>query len=92
MPEYVDYAEYYDQDHGLMTVNIPVYLEYANETGGPILELARGTGRVLIPIAKAGFTIYGLDISENMLAIAEEKIKEMKVSEVTLCHGRYDQL
>jgi SAM-dependent methyltransferase len=70
-----------------MTVDIPFYLEFARETGGPILELACGTGRVLIPIAEAGFTIYGLDISENMLEIAEEKIREMKLSGVSLIHG-----
>jgi cyclopropane fatty-acyl-phospholipid synthase-like methyltransferase len=87
LPEYVDYAEYYDQDHGPMIVDIPFYVEFARETGGPILELACGTGRVLIPIAEARFTIYGLDISENMRKIAEEKIREMKLSGVSLIHS-----
>ncbi|NIO00161.1 MAG: class I SAM-dependent methyltransferase, partial [Anaerolineae bacterium] len=67
MPRYVDYAEYYDHDHvgGPMTEDIPFYIGYAEETGGPILELACGTGRVLIPIAEAGFKVHGLDLSEN---------------------------
>jgi len=34
MPRYVDYAEYYDHDH-VMTEDIPFYLGYADETGGP---------------------------------------------------------
>lgn len=86
-PKYVDYAEYYDYDGGPMTVDIPFYLEYAKETGGPILELACGTGRVLIPIAETGVTIHGLDISENMLEIAAEKIIERELSNVTLSLG-----
>ena len=75
MPTYVDYAEYYDIDHAI-TVDIPFYIDYANATGGPILELACGTGRVLIPIAEAGFTVHGIDISENMLQVARRKISE----------------
>ena len=75
MPEYVDYAEYYDQSH-IITKDIQFYLEYAKQTGGPVLELACGTGRVLIPIADAGIRIHGLDLSVNMLKIAEKKISE----------------
>jgi len=90
MPRYVDYAEYYDYDNvgGHMTEDIPFYLGYAEETGGPILELACGTGRVMIPIAEAGFTIHGLDLSENMLEVARRKIKEKGLSDrVTLTRG-----
>ena len=35
--------------------------------GGPILELGCGTGRVLLPLARAGFEITGLDLSAQML-------------------------
>lgn len=52
MSKYVDYAEYYDFDHRFEE-DIPFYLEYAKETGGPILELACGTGRILLPFAKS---------------------------------------
>ena len=88
LPKYVDYAEYYDYDIGNVTIDIPFFLNYAKETGGPILELACGTGRVLIPLAEAGFNIHGLDISENMLKIAEKKLEEKKLSNlVTLTEG-----
>ncbi len=82
VPEYVDYAEYYDQSH-IMTKDIQFYLEYAKQTGGPVLELACGTGRVLIPIADAGIRIHGLDLSENMLKIAEKKISERGLNNLT---------
>ena len=75
MPEYVDYAEYYDQDHAT-AIDIPFYLDHARECGSPILELACGTGRVLIPLAEAGFELYGVDASENMLAMCERKVRE----------------
>ena len=82
VPKYIDYAEYYDYDHigQPMMVDVPFYIEYARETGGPILELACGTGRVLVPIAEAGFTVHGLDISENMLHVARAKINDKKLS------------
>ena len=47
MAEYIDYAEYYDADTDY-TLDIPFYLEYAQKAGSPALELACGTGRVLM--------------------------------------------
>lgn len=35
--------------------------------GGPVLELGCGTGRVLLPLARAGIEITGLDLSTRML-------------------------
>jgi SAM-dependent methyltransferase len=58
---------------GPMKGDVDFYLECAREFGGPILELATGTGRVLWPIAAAGFDIVGIDISEDMLAIARAR-------------------
>jgi SAM-dependent methyltransferase len=53
--------------------DIPFYMEQAARTGGPILELACGTGRVTIPLAEAGHEIWGVDLSSEMLAVLEEK-------------------
>jgi ubiquinone/menaquinone biosynthesis C-methylase UbiE len=75
MAEYVDYAEYYDFDHDT-TVDVSFYLDYAHQCGSPILELACGTGRLMIPLAEAGFEVYGVDFSENMLAICRQKVAE----------------
>jgi SAM-dependent methyltransferase len=49
------------------------YLELARRTGGPVMEVGCGTGRVLIPIAKEGFECVGLDASESMLEVARSK-------------------
>ena len=48
-------------------------LEQAEITGGPILELACGTGRVLWTLGDAGYEVTGLDLSRPMLARAEAK-------------------
>jgi SAM-dependent methyltransferase len=71
--EYVDYAEYYDFDHDTQ-VDVEFYLDYAHQCGSPILELACGTGRLVIPLAEAGFEMYGVDLSENMLAVCRRKV------------------
>ena len=75
MSTYVDYAEYYDVDHQGQ-IDVPFYREYAEGCGSPVLELACGTGRVLIPLAEAGFDMVGLDQSENMLARCRDKVAE----------------
>lgn len=49
------------------------YTALAQETGGPVLEVACGTGRVSIPIARLGFQVTGLDIVPGMLDLARSK-------------------
>jgi SAM-dependent methyltransferase len=47
--------------------------ELAAASGGPVLELGAGTGRVSIPLAEAGSRVVGLDRSVAMLRVAEAK-------------------
>ena len=47
------------------------YIEAARECGGPVLELACGAGRVLVPMAEAGIEVYGLEASWPMLKKAQ---------------------
>ncbi len=51
------------------------YIRYAHQSGDPILELACGSGRLLIPIAQAGHRIDGVDNSEAMLDRLKNKLK-----------------
>lgn len=53
--------------------DIPFWMGKAREYGDPVLELACGTGRVAIPLAKEGFRVTGTDISHPMLAEARRK-------------------
>src|SRR5262245_36074593 len=49
------------------------YLALARETGGPVLELGCGTGRILLPIARSGIECVGLDASKAMLDVLRSK-------------------
>lgn len=55
----------YDLDtRSIVRDDIPFYLYYARQCGGEILEVACGTGRVCIPLARSGFHVTGYDLSE----------------------------
>lgn len=49
------------------------YRALARESGGPVLELGCGTGRVLLPIARDGLACTGLDSSPAMLDVLRAK-------------------
>ena len=57
----------YHAHHSRHMEDLPFWLELAAQTGGPILELGCGTGRVLIPLAQAGYCAIGLDHDLSML-------------------------
>jgi ubiquinone/menaquinone biosynthesis C-methylase UbiE len=73
-------AELYDKlssefyDYHAKRGDIDFFLDYAKESGGPVLELGCGTGRVLIPTARTGVKITGLDLSAEMLNICRSKL------------------
>lgn len=56
-------AKYYDGAYAAKQdlVDLPFYLELAEQSRGPVLEVACGTGRVLLPIARRGIEICGVD-------------------------------
>ena len=56
--------------------DVEFYLRQAEVTGGPVLELACGTGRVTLPLCDAGLDVTGLDRSEHMLRVARSKLRE----------------
>jgi SAM-dependent methyltransferase len=54
------------------------YKEIAAHTGGPIVELCCGTGRVSIPLAEQGFQITGVDVSAGILERFRENLRREK--------------
>ena len=77
-------AEYYDPFHLPGKIppcegDVAFYLGMARRARGPVLELACGTGRVTIPIAKAGIDATGLDLAPAMLRIARSKAGDLPV-------------
>ena len=67
-------ARYYDLSHQSLVEDIPFLLRVAAETGGPALELGCGSGRLLVPLARAGYAVTGVDNSPEMLARAELRL------------------
>ena len=52
------------------------FVEAAREAGSPVLEVGCGTGRVLIPTARAGLDITGLDLSSHMLDVCRRRLRD----------------
>jgi len=61
------FPQLYHAHHNRYLEDIPFWLELANQHGDPVLELGCGTGRVLLPLARAGHRVIGLDNNLSML-------------------------
>ena len=75
--EYAFVADLYDRvvpyrERG----DVAFFVDAAKNAGGPVLEVGCGTGRILIPIARAGIDIVGLDLSQHMLAVCRERLRQ----------------
>jgi SAM-dependent methyltransferase len=71
---------------------VDFYVALAEEARGPVVELAVGTGRVAIPIARrTGRRVIGLDVSSEMLAVARRRAADAGV-EVELHLGDMTEL
>jgi len=66
-------AEWYDEWLGRRRDDVEFYADFFAGYTGTVLELACGTGRILLPIAAAGVDIHGLDGSADMCRILESK-------------------
>ncbi len=55
--------------------DVDFYLKTCRGAAGKVLEVGCGTGRILIPVARGGGHIVGLDISQQMLVKCEEKLQ-----------------
>src|SRR6266508_2950244 len=73
MSEYDAIARIYDPWSRSVTEDVPFYLEEARRSGGPVVELGVGTGRIAVPIAAQGSRVIGVDSSPAMLEICRER-------------------
>jgi SAM-dependent methyltransferase len=79
------YARFYDLEFGDLTSDLLMVQQFAARCGSPILELACGTGRVLLPLAREGYQVTGIDVSPAMLEVARHKVEEEDLADrVTL--------
>ncbi len=73
MNDYTPFAELYDLFYGDFKEDIDMYRGFAERTGGPILEVGSGTGRVALALAEEHHSIVGLELSEAMRITAQRK-------------------
>jgi 2-polyprenyl-3-methyl-5-hydroxy-6-metoxy-1,4-benzoquinol methylase len=70
-------VKYYDQSFGISGESeINWYLKRARKIGGPVLDLACGTGRIAILLAREGFEVHAIDQSEGMLDVFRRKLEQ----------------
>src|ERR1700730_18691528 len=73
---YAEIAPYYDLGMAGFDDDVGLYLGFAQHAKGRILELGCGTGRLLLPLAEAGFALTGVDRSAAMLEQARDRLVE----------------
>ena len=66
--------------------DVKFYLDYLKQFRGKIiLEVGAGTGRITIPLLKAGLNVTALDISPSILKVLREKAKRENISAKIIC-------
>ncbi len=78
MDVYDEMAEFYDLIYS-DRLDLEFYLREARNARGPVLEVACGTGRILLRLLREGVDAYGIDISEGMLGILARKAAQEKL-------------
>jgi len=66
-------AEIYDPWSVSVTEDVGFYLDEARRSGGPVVELGVGTGRIAVPIAADGIRVIGVDSSRGMLDVCARR-------------------
>ncbi len=79
MTDYDLIAPFYDVEHAHFDEDLNLYVNFAELCGGPLLELACGSGRLLVPLAREGYELTGVDSSSRMLKLAQTALEQAGV-------------
>jgi len=80
-------AELYDLAWGDSDFDVAMYEQFARRGELPSLELGVGTGRVALPLARAGLKVVGLDSSLAMLSRLEARLDPQTAPYLRLVEG-----
>jgi len=77
-----DYAAFYDWENArtMARRDVPFWQRVAAAAAGPVLELGCGTGRVTVPLARAGIPLVGIDLSDPMLQRARTRLRRARLA------------
>jgi SAM-dependent methyltransferase len=77
-----EYAPFYDWENARTVArrDVEFWRQLALAQEGPVLELGCGTGRIAVPVARAGVRLIGIDRSEPMLARARSRLARAGLS------------
>jgi len=75
-----EYARFYDWENArtLGRKDVPFWRDVATNSQGRVLELGCGTGRISLPLARAGVSLVGVDRSAHMLARAVRRVEALR--------------
>jgi len=73
-------ARLYDPWSVSVVEDVEFYVDLARESGGPVVELGAGTGRIAVPTAAAGIRVIGVDSSRRMLEVCAEAAAQAGVA------------
>jgi ubiquinone/menaquinone biosynthesis C-methylase UbiE len=77
-----DYAPFYDWENA-RTVgrrDVSFWQRLAIAQADPVLELGCGTGRIAVPVVRAGARVVGVDLSEPMLSRARRRMARARLA------------
>jgi SAM-dependent methyltransferase len=74
------YAPFYDWENArtLGRRDVPFWRDVARQSRGPVLELGCGTGRISLPLIRAGVSLVGIDRSAAMLERAAKRLSALR--------------
>ncbi|MGZ5441512.1 MAG: class I SAM-dependent methyltransferase [Thermoanaerobaculia bacterium] len=79
------YTGIYDLLHEFLTEDVRLYQAVFEDRKRSLLELGCGTGRVLFPLLKDGFSVTGLDLSSSALEVSRRKRAELEEPDRSRC-------
>ncbi len=99
---YGEFSTFYDLYVGDWLGDLPLYLDHASRIESPVLEVGAGSGRLTVPLARAGHEIVAVDISPSMLRLLGARLENedtnvrgrVRIVEADICDldlsARYD--
>ena len=72
-------AIWHDLECGRYDEDLSFWRQLAAKTGGPVLDVGAGTGRVTLELARAGHAVLALDLDDGLLGVLRERAADLEV-------------